>query len=99
MPVMSEKPKINSRWADRFEKTRENIPRTLADWEISATARNNQIYIQITPPNWFKKELSEIEFYPEQIGIVNHTALQSLRKSQGGYILEKFIVLRIQLAP
>jgi len=88
MPIKNEKPKINSSWADHFRKTRKNLPKTISDWKINASVKKNQILIQIRPPLWFKSELTAITFYPEQVGIIKYSALQNLKRSGDGYIVE-----------
>lgn len=88
MAVKDEEPKKNSKWADQFRKTRKNLPKTFSDWKINASKNKNQILIQITPPSWFKRELKNITFFPEQIGIIKYSASQNLKRSEDGYIIE-----------
>lgn len=88
MPVKEEEPIMNEQWIDHFKRTRKNLPRTPSDWKIRASATENQILIQAIPPLWFKKELKNIAFFPEQEGIVNHSESQRLKGSKDGYIIE-----------
>ena len=88
MPVKNEEPKINSKWADNFSKTRKNLPKKFSDWEINVSLKKNKILIQITPPIWFKSELTTMTFLPEQVGIINYSAPQNLKRSGNRYIIE-----------
>jgi len=88
IPVKDEKPKKNEQWTDHFEKTRKKLPKTFSEWKIRASATENKIFIQATPPLSFKKELENITFFPEQEGIVNYSELQNLKKLKDGYIIE-----------
>ena len=88
LPVKSEKPKVKARWADHFKETRKKLPKAPSDWEINASIKKNQILIYIKSPSWFKDELKNITFFPEQIGIINYSASQNLKRTRDGCILE-----------
>ena len=95
LPVKSEKPKVNTRWADYFKETRKKLPKAPSDWKISASIKKNQILIYVKLPSWFKGELKNITFFPEEIGFINYSASQNLKRIRDGYILE---VQRSQLS-
>lgn len=88
LPVKDETPKVNDEWVGSFEKTREKLPKAYSDWKISALVKQNQISIQIAPPSWFKRTLSNIIFFPEHLELVDYSSSQNLRKSDSGYIIE-----------
>jgi len=88
LPVKPEEPKIDKRWNNHFKKTRLNLPKTLPDWKINAFINEDQILIRMNPPLWFKRELANMTFFPVLNGLINYSALQNLKKSKEGYILE-----------
>ena len=88
IPVKNETAKIDERWADLFNKTREKLPKTYSDWMISASIKQNQILIQITPPSWFENVLSNIIFFPEHFELVDYSESQNFKGSDKGYIIE-----------
>jgi DsbC/DsbD-like thiol-disulfide interchange protein len=88
LPVKGEKSEPDKRWVRRLTATRRNMPKKFSDWEINASAKNGQIFIHIIPPQWFKKELADISFFPEQEGIIDLSGKQQLQSSKDGYVLE-----------
>jgi DsbC/DsbD-like thiol-disulfide interchange protein len=88
LPVKEEKPEPDKRWVRRLTATRRNLPQKFSDWEVNASARNGHISIHIIPPPWFKKELADIMFFPEQEGIIDLSGKQKLLSSKDGYVLE-----------
>lgn len=88
LPIKNGKPKINARWAGHFEKTRRMLPETSFDWEINASLKEEKILIQAIPPSSFKSKLNDIIFFPEQIGLIDHSKSQNLIRSKNGYIIE-----------
>jgi len=88
IPVKNETPKIDERWADLFKNTREKLPKTYSDWKISASIKQNQIFIQIMPPSWFENVLSNIIFFPEHLELVDYSESQNFKRSNRGYIIE-----------
>lgn len=88
LPVKEKMPGPDKRWARRLTATRLSLPQKFSDWEISASAKNGQIFIHIIPPLWFKEELAGIMFFPEQEGIIDLSGKQQLQSSKDGYVLE-----------
>lgn len=88
LPIQDSLPVLNRRWAGRFVETRKNLPREFPDWRLNASAGSGTILMRIDPPPWFKDELSGLNFFPEQEGLIDYSQTQSLKKSGDGYILE-----------
>lgn len=88
IPVKNETPEIDERWAGLFKKTREKLPKIYSDWKISASIKQNQIFIQIAPPSWFENVLSNIIFFPEHLELVDYSESQIFKRSDRAYIIE-----------
>ncbi|MFQ5771960.1 MAG: protein-disulfide reductase DsbD domain-containing protein [bacterium] len=78
LPVMDEVPKLDERWAAQFENTRKRLPITIPDLKISAEQDGAFIIIQLTTPDGFKGRTSEISFFPQQAGVIDHSAVQQI---------------------
>lgn len=88
LPVHDRKPEFERRWSRRFTDTRRDLPQKFSDWEVTAAANNDQIVIRIAAPQWFDSELTGLEFFPEQEGIIDLSGEQSLQKTEAGYVFE-----------
>jgi len=88
LAVKNGTPKINRQWVDSFKETREKLPKIYSDWMISASIKQNQIFIQIMPPSWFENVLSNIIFFPEHLELVDYSGSQNFKRSDRGYIIE-----------
>jgi len=88
LPVQDKKPEFGRRWTSRFSDTRRKMPGEFTDWEISAAVKNDLILMHILPPSWFESELTGLEFFPEQEGIIDLLGKQNLQKSEEGYVIE-----------
>lgn len=88
LPVHDGKPEFERRWSRRFVDTRRDLPQKFSDWEITAAAKNDQIVIRIAAPQWYDSELTGLEFFPEQEGIIDLSGEQNLQKTKKWYVLE-----------
>ncbi len=88
LPVDNKRSEPDDRWARRLAAARQNSPQKFSDWEVNAFAKNGQISIHIIPPSWFKKELADISFFPEQEGIIDLSGKQQFQSSNDEYVLE-----------
>ncbi|MFQ5822932.1 MAG: protein-disulfide reductase DsbD domain-containing protein [bacterium] len=87
LPVKDEVPKFDHRWAKQFEMTRKNVPITYSDWKINAKHDESLIIIQLIPPVWFNGKILSMIFFPEQAGVIDHSAPQKILKTKKGYII------------
>jgi thiol:disulfide interchange protein DsbD len=88
LPVKTEDTKINKRWIHHFKKARIDLPKAPPDWKINAFMTEDKIFIQMSPPLWFKRELVNVTFFPEQEELINYSGFQGLKRTSEGYILE-----------
>jgi thiol:disulfide interchange protein DsbD len=88
LPVKAEDPKINKRWTHHFKKTRMDLPKIASDWKINAFINEDKIFVQMSPSLWFKRELVNVTFFPEQEELINYSEFQDLKRSSEGYVLE-----------
>jgi DsbC/DsbD-like thiol-disulfide interchange protein len=88
LPVKTEDPKIDKRWINHFKKARMDLPKKAPDWKIKAFMNEDKIFIQMSPPLSFKKELVRVTFFPEQEELIDYSGFQALKRTNEGYILE-----------
>ncbi len=88
LPVKTEDLKINKLSIHHFEKARIDLPKAAPDWKIDALMNEDKIFIEMSPPLWFKRELVKVTFFPEQEELINYSEFQRLKRSSQGYILE-----------
>jgi thiol:disulfide interchange protein DsbD len=88
LPVIEKPPAINSIWADKFLKAREQLPTPIKDWKIRVEDRQDTYVIQIDPPANFNDILKTIYFYPEELRVINYSAPQILKRSSQTYSLK-----------
>ncbi|RMH69686.1 MAG: thiol:disulfide interchange protein [Gemmatimonadetes bacterium] len=88
LPVRAETPSINPKWQEAFAHTRTLLPLELKDWQVEAAKTDSFVIFQITPPEWFDAELTDVEFFCRQEMVVNHNAKQYLTKNGNQYHLK-----------
>lgn len=88
LPVDSKKSEPDKRWVRGLAATRRNLPQKFSDWEVKASAKNGQIFIHILSPPWFKKELADISFFPEQEGVIDLSGTQQFQRSKDEYVIK-----------
>jgi thiol:disulfide interchange protein DsbD len=87
LPVHDKDPEFQRRWSRQFSDTRRKMPGKFGDWEISAVVKNDLVLLHIHPPSWFKSELTGIDFFPEQEGIIDLSKKQNVQKSEEAYVI------------
>lgn len=78
LPVTADAPKPDSRWMQEFSDAKAKLPLKSHEWEINATADNEELKIQMTAPQWFKGSLKDITFFPYKSNIIDYAAKQEL---------------------
>ncbi|KAA3620051.1 MAG: DUF255 domain-containing protein [Calditrichaeota bacterium] len=87
LPVTSEIPAINNKWATAFTETRANLPIKNSDWTIEAAIDDTILTIQASPPAGFAADLQELEFCPFDEGIIENSVLPVLTKHGNAFRL------------
>ena len=88
MPVVDHAPEVDSKWAGYFEMSRNKLPRFFKDWDVSASAKRENIVIQILSHVSANRPSMDIFFFPEEEGIIDYTEPQTVKKLGAGYLLE-----------
>jgi thiol:disulfide interchange protein DsbD len=87
LPVQNKEPASDPVWKKKFEDTRKKWPIHSSDWAVSAAINKNLVLLRIYSPAWFKKEMTTIHFFPEQLELFDYSAPQLLEKTEGGYTI------------
>lgn len=87
LPVKDEAPEVDNRWAEKFEETRKSLPVADSAWKVNAKHQGSQIIIYLTPPVWFNSKMSNVLFFSEQPGVIDHSAEQKIEKNKKGFII------------
>ena len=74
-------------WADKFEALKREIPITEAGWQISADHSAGEFVFELTPPEWFESNLTNVRFFPFDKGLITNAAEQTLSLTETGYRL------------
>jgi thiol:disulfide interchange protein DsbD len=88
LPVDDRDSEVGSKWADIFEMSRGNLPKSFKDWDISAFVNGNKIVIQALTNAPVNRPSMTIFFFPEEEGIVEHAEPQTVEKQHRGYSIE-----------
>lgn len=88
LPVEAGEPSFNPFWKEKFKDTRQKLPVTLQDWTSHAAIVKDHVFFEITPPSWFKDEIGQIQFFPEQTELFDYAAPQFFEKSGNGYRIQ-----------
>ena len=71
--------------AELFRKTRSALPAVSTDWLLQAAAQGSRVVLMISPPPSFSRHISEIYFFPDAQGVIDHGAKQEVKKDKSGY--------------
>jgi DsbC/DsbD-like thiol-disulfide interchange protein len=85
LPVKDQKPDVDTKWAGFFEVFRNNLPKVLDDWSISAFAEGEKVVIKVLPHHFADKPPIDIYFFPEKEALVDHSAAQKVDNLRNGY--------------
>ncbi len=88
IPVKSRDSKVDSKWIEYFEISRNNLPKSIKDWKINASANGEVIVIQALSEVSANRSSIDIFFFPEQGGIIDHSEPQKVTKLCNGYMIE-----------
>jgi len=88
IPVKEHDSKVDSKWIEYFKMSRKNLPKFFKDWDIDAAAKVEKIVIQALPHVSVNRPTMNIYFFPEEEGIVDYSAPQTVEKLHKGYSIE-----------
>ena len=88
LPVKKEAPQINTEHAAEFASTRNNSPIANGIFNLTASASDNAIHIDLVPISGEDNKIESIVFFPEVQGFINNAAEQRFSQNGIGYQLE-----------
>ena len=80
--------KANDNHTRQFKETRKKLPDPSSDWQISARNSEKKFIVKLNAPPACNGVLGNIFFYPEEKGIIDHSANQEMVKTDRGFILK-----------
>lgn len=66
---------------------REKVPTKTEDWNFGLTWTDNDIIIELYPPDWYQDDLADLSFYPFERGVISYSAVQKTEATDGHYRL------------
>lgn len=90
LPVRKGPVKSDPAILKKFSEARFRIPLPDSGWNIKVFHNRKTYRLQLTPPEWFKGQLHQIEFFPEEVGIINYAEPQSLSVIDNVYTLDVY---------
>jgi len=88
LPVRSEPPQPDARWAPVFAAMRDRLPIATDEWMVSAAASPSVIRLQIASERLGVESLGAVQFFPEDAQLIRHAAAQRVARIDGGVALE-----------
>ncbi len=88
LPVREEEPLADPLWSEKFREAHAKIPASSSSWNVSASAEGKIIRIFLSRPAEISAELTDVNFFPEQSGLIDYIEPQILKKTDTGYVLE-----------
>ena len=87
LPVSGDTPEADEKWTDLFTEVRENLAVSIPEWTIEAVISDSTVVLHATPPEWFRGDLANVEFYPYNEDLIDYVSPQNLEKTGTGYLL------------
>jgi len=88
IPIKEEKSRVETKWTGLFEEMRSYLPKKLSGWMVKALINNDRILINLSTHSWDEDKFNNIYFFSEQVGLIDYSANQKLKKVNNEYILE-----------
>jgi thiol:disulfide interchange protein DsbD len=99
LPVQDKEPASDLVWTKKFADTRKKLPIYPSDWRIDTAIDQNFILLSISSPAWFKNDMTNINFFPEQLELFDYSAPQIFEKTESGYALRAKLSTLAQKIP
>lgn len=87
LPVTSHTPEASEKWSELFRKTREKLPVFVPEWKVETTISNSMVLLHATPPDWYRDDLGNVEFFPYNGFLIDHVSPQKMERTKTGYLL------------
>ncbi len=99
LPVQYKEPASNLFWAKKFTDTRKKLPIHSKDWSVRSAINKNHVLLSISSPTWFKNQMTDIYFYPEQSELFDYSSPQYFEKTEDGYAIRAKLSTLAQKIP
>jgi DsbC/DsbD-like thiol-disulfide interchange protein len=87
LAVEDREPASNPLWTEKFADTRKKLPITLQYWPAHAALDTDHVELRISSPSWFKNEMRDVRFFPEQPELFKYSTPQLFEKTDTGYTI------------
>lgn len=87
LPVASNSPVLDSKWANVFEQTRLALPKT-SPWEAKVNASGETLVLRVKTPQLQANQVQQVEFFPDEDGIITNAAPQQTSFEADGLVLK-----------
>ncbi len=69
------------------------------DWSVRSAINKNHVLLSISSPTWFKNQMTDIYFYPEQSELFDYSSPQYFEKTEDGYAIRAKLSTLAQKIP
>ncbi len=87
LPVSGGTPEAAEKWTDLFTEARENLAVSVPEWMVEAVISDSTVVLHATPPEWFRGDLANVEFFPYSEDLIDYVSPQNLERTGTGYLL------------
>ncbi|MGD9347469.1 MAG: protein-disulfide reductase DsbD family protein [Candidatus Aminicenantes bacterium] len=88
LPVDAKEPAFDPVWKAKFTDTRKKLPVLSQDWPVHAAIEKDHLFLQVRHAPWFKDDMLEIYFFPEQAELFDHSEPQIVKNNDNGYTIQ-----------
>lgn len=87
LPVSSNPAVADPQWAKTFQQTRQALPKA-SPWEAIAGVKDETLELQIKTPQLSANQVQQVEFFPDQDGVITNAAEQKVSFAADGLRLQ-----------
>lgn len=85
LPVKKDESKPDFRWREKFVRARSRMPVTAEGWNVQGGVSRKEIAIRVSPAGPLAADPAGVYFFPYDNDLIDHAAVQNLKKTRGGY--------------
>lgn len=74
-----------SKYYDYFQQKFQKKPLSHSDWAFRAEIHGDRIFLDMKKPNYFSDEITDLVFFPEEIGYFVNADIPKIEKTDFGY--------------
>lgn len=88
LPVSDQAPTADPKWGARIAAARAALPVAESRWDVRAHRKGGRIEVRFIASSRKVEPASNIQFFPEEQGVIEHGARQLLKHMRAGYLLQ-----------